>query len=414
MGSSADPRICVSLPVHEQPAVIFDQVENLRSFFGPDTLVVLHLSRSLGVDPADLAPLLPDGVHVNPRSHATEWGDIAHLHFDNLRYAYDELDPFDHVLLNASNDLYVRRGAPERIASAQWASHRNALTPDYPWAQAAPAHRDAMLAAILADLGDDATIFGSQVEGTFFAADLFREMLERIERRFRRGEGEHYAREEIYFPTLAAHLCPETPADPLIYVADFCNGPAVSPAVIFGLADGTFAHGAGTHYGVKRVARRLHDPNRQLIRAVSRGGGPRRLTLNPGFPAKGFIVLAFAADILNEPSLIRTWHATFDAGDDATLAVFLSEREARMLPTLIDLLQDGGTAAPGAADIALITAMPDSFEQAALRWAAHALLRPADAPTPALFDDLPIFGPANAGELVHLAARRRELVVAPA
>jgi hypothetical protein len=409
------PRICVSLPVHEQPAVIFDQVENLRSFLGPDTLVVLHLSQSMGVDPADLAPLLPDGVHVNPRSHATEWGDIAHLHFDNLRYAYDELDPFDYVLLNASNDLYVRRGAPERIASAQWASRHNALSPDYPWPHAAPAHRDAMLAAILADLGDDATIFGSQVEGTFYAADLFREMLERIERRFRRGEGEHYAREEIYFPTVAAHLSSETPAEPLIYVAEFCNGPAISPAVIFGLADGTFADATdgAAFYGVKRVERRLHDPNRQLIRALSRGGCPRRLTLNPGFPAKGFIVLAFAADVLDDPSLIPAWHATFDAGDDATLALFLSEREAWTLPTLIDLLQDGGTAAPGAADIALITAEPDSFQQAALRWATHALLRPTDAPTPAAFDDLPIFGPANAGELVHLA-RRRELVVTPA
>jgi hypothetical protein len=407
------PRICVSLPVHEQPAVIFDQVENLRSFLGPDTLVVLHLSRSMGVDPADVAPLLPDGVHVNPRSHETAWGDIAHLHFDNLRYAYDELDPFDYVVLNASNDLYVRRGAPDVIASAPAAFNRSVVHPDTPWAQAAPAHRDAMLDAILADLGDDHTIFGSQVEGTFYAAELCREMLERIERRFRPREGEHYAREEVYFPTLAGHLCPDTPAKPLIYIADFCNGPAVSPAVIFGLIDGTFANAdydTEALYGVKRVERRLHDANRQLIRTLSRSCG-RRLTLNPGFPAKRFITLALAADVLADPSLIRTWHATFDADDEATLALLLYEEQSWELPALIDFLQDGGTGAPGAADIALVTAKPDSFEEAALRWSTHALLRPADAPTPPLFDDLPIVGPANAGELVHLAARRRAPVL---
>ncbi|MCW3004577.1 MAG: hypothetical protein JWQ20_3875 [Conexibacter sp.] len=89
----------------------------------------------------------------------------------------------------------------------------------------------------------------------------------------------------------------------------------------------------------------------------------------------------------------------------------LYEQEARQLATLIDVVEDAGTAAPGAGDIALITATPGSFDEAALRWSTHALLRPADAPTPPLFGDLPIFGPANAGELVHLAARRRELVL---
>jgi hypothetical protein len=64
-------------------------------------------------------------------------------------------------------------------------------------------------------------------------------MVERIDRRFGRGEGEHYMREEVYFPTLAAHLSPGTPAKPLIYIDAFCEGPAVSPAVIFGLIDGT-------------------------------------------------------------------------------------------------------------------------------------------------------------------------------
>jgi hypothetical protein len=409
------PRICVSVPVHEQPAVIFDQVENLRSFLGPDTLVVLHLSRSMGVDPAELAPLLPDGVHVNPRSHETAWGDIAYVHCDNLRFAYDELDPFDHVVLNASNDLYVRRGAPDRIAAAQAGCVRGAVQPDDPWAQAAPAHRDAMLDAMLADLGGDRSIFGGQVEGTFYAAGLFQEMLERIDRRFRRGEGEHYMREEVYFPTLAAHLSPGTPAKPLIYIDAFCEGPAVSPAVIFGLIDGTFANSTydtKALYGVKRVERRLHDPNRQLIRTLSRSCGSR-LTLNAGFPANDFVTLALASDVLTDPSLVRTWHATFEA-DEATLALLLYEHDADALPLLIDVLQDCGTGAPGAADIALVTVEADSFEEAALRWSTHALLRVADTPAPPLFDDLPLFGPANAGELVHLAARRRELVGTPA
>jgi hypothetical protein len=135
--------------------------------------------------------------------------------------------------------------------------------------------------------------------------------------------------------------------------------------------------------------------------------------LNPGFPANDFVTLALASDVLTDPSLVRTWHATFEA-DEATLALLLYEHEASELPLLIDVLQDGGTGAPGAADIALVTVEAGSFEEAALRWSTHALLRLADTPAPPLFDDLALFGPANAGELVHLAARRRELVRTPA
>ncbi|MCW2994086.1 MAG: hypothetical protein JWQ18_1581 [Conexibacter sp.] len=403
------PRLCVSLPVHEQPAVVLDQVENLRSFLGAQTQVVLHLSASMALDPAQLAPLLPDGVHVNPRSHVTQWGDIAHLHLDNLRFAYDHLEPFDHVVLHASNDLYVRPGAPERVAATQAGYRLMPFAADTGWAQAGPAYRDPHLAAIVAGLGGDGQLYGGQVEGTFYAADLFAEMLERIARHYTgpRPGDEVYNREEVYFHTLAEHLRTGERGAHLVYADVLTRGPAVSPGTIYALLDGTLAGGyvMDDPYAVKRVPRELHHPNRDLIRALSRANGPR-LAPPRSFEAKSFVALALAADVLTDTTLIPAWHATFGAADDATLALLLLEDQEWTLPSLVDALDAGGTGAPDSADVVLVTARGGSFEEASLRYTAHAMLRPAGLLAPPLFDDLPVLSPDRASELPYLARAR--------
>jgi len=400
------PRICVSLPVHEQPAVILDQVENLRAFLPADTQVVLHLSQSLGADPAAVAPLLPDGVRVNPRSHATRWGDVLHVHNDNLSFAYDELEPFDYVLLHSSNDLYVRSGAERHVATAPVGAAAFPAT-DMAWTQAAAARRDEMLAAILADLGESQP-HGSQIEGTFYAADLFAEMLERIQRRFRPGEGEHYAREEIYYPTLASHLCQDAFAPPVVYWDARLQRSAV-PATVWGLLDGTFADSVAAYdfdnmYAVKRVERVLHDRTRELIRAVARAAGAR-LRLRPPFDARRFLALTFAADVLADPGLLPAWAEAFDGDDDVTLAIHIGPDEADIVADVVAAAQRGGADGPHAPDVTVVSAAPGSFDEAVLRWAVQALYRPAGAATPVLLDDAPQFGPESVRDVQALAER---------
>lgn len=407
MSDAARPRLCVSIPVHEQPAVILDQVENLRAYLGTDTQVVLHLSQTMGLDPAAVQPLLPEGVHVNPVSQPTQWGDIAHLHVSNMEFAYKNLDPFDYVVLHASNDLYVRPGAPERIAETRAGFIVQQITEKTTWVQGPPALRDPQLAAMLADVGAQ-EIWGGQVEGSYYAADLFREMLDVILRHMDLdADREVYNREEMYFPALGHHLLDGPHGHNLVYVDTLTRGPVISPAVIYSVLDGTLA-GAWTgsdNYAVKRVARKINDVNRVVIRGMARTvAGGRRLEPPRTFEGKGFVALAFAVDVLSTPGLVRAWHETFGPDDDVTLAVLLDEADAFATDQLVRTLESEGTSGPDAADVVLVTARDGSFEEASLRWTTHVVVRPAGTEIPPLFDDRPVFPPERMDELPFMAA----------
>jgi hypothetical protein len=404
------PRLCVSIPVHEQPAVILDEVENLRAFLGAETQIVLHLSASMELDPAEVQPLLPEGVYANPVSHRTAWGDIGYLHIENLRFAYAHLDPFDHVLLQASNDLYIRPGAPAVIAAHQAGYHARPVTAETAWAQAGPAHRDPRLAAMLADLGGGHGVVGAQVEGSYYAADLFAEVLERIGRHYQGPSpgDEAYAREEVYFSTVATPLLTGPRGEHLVYADGLTTGPDVSPAVIFAIFEGVLA-GEWTEedlYAVKRVPRELHHPHRDLIRGLTRAQRPRRLAVPRTFEAKAFLTVALATDLVRDPSLVAAWHATFTDQDDASLVVALDPADEWLLPELVDALHAGGTGGPGAADVVLDTVAPGTFAEASLRANAHVVLRPAGEVAPPVLDDALLIRPEQAGELRYLYEAR--------
>jgi hypothetical protein len=400
------PRLCVSIPVHEEPAVILDQVENLRAYLGAGTQVVLHLSQAMGLDPSAVQPLLPDGVHVNPVSQPTQWGDIAHLHVSNMEFAYERLEPFDYVLLEASNDLYVREGAPEHIAQHRAGFIAQHVTPELDWVQGPPALRDPQVAAMLADLGTD-EIWGGQVEGSYYAADLFRAMLDVITRHHAPG-GETYNREEILFPTAGRALLGDgRHGQNIVYADVLTRGPAITPATIYSVLDGTLAGAwtGGSNYAVKRVTRKINDLNRVVVRAMARAvTGGARLTLPRTFEGKGFAVLAFAVDVLADPGLAAAWHATFTAQDDATLVVLLDEADRFAEPQLLERLAAATGDGPGA-DVALVVAPAGSFAEASLRWTTHAVVRPLGTEIPPLFDDRPIFPPERMDELRFLGAR---------
>jgi hypothetical protein len=285
------------------------------------------------------------------------------------------------------------------------------------WHHGPIGHRDPVLRAMLADVGGDA-ILGGQVEGSFFAADLFREMLEVMERHWRPGEGEPYAREEIFYPTLAAHLATGPIINPLLFADTPAARQSVSPTLIAGLIDGSYAEdparpdrGTGRTrmydfdhlYAVKRVDRTLHDPNRTFIRALGRATG-RRLRIDPPFEAGDFVGLAFGTDVVSDLALIPSWLSEFAAEDDATLAILVDPADAGHVDAVVAAAAIGGSEAPGAGDLALVAAPAGSFAEATLRWAINVLWRTDGAETPAWLDAVPLFGPASRGHLPLMAA----------
>jgi hypothetical protein len=157
-------------------------------------------------------------------------------------------------------------------------------------------------------------------------------------------------------------------------------------------------------YAVKRVERVLHDRTRELIRALARASG-RRMRLSPPFAARRFVALTFADDVLTDPDLLPAWVATFGGDDDVTLALHVADNEAGRMPEVIAAAERAGADAPGAPDVTVVSTRGGSFEEAALRWAVHALYRPAGIPAPPLHDDVPLLSPQNAGDLRALAER---------
>ena len=120
---------------------------------------------------------------------------------------------------------------------------------------------------------------GQQVEGSWYATDLFREVLERIERHLRPGEGEHYAREEVYYPAVAARLSDGPFARRSSTGMPGSRGRS-APATVWGLLDEPsptpIASVDFDHvYAVKKVERVLHDRSRELIRASGAHVGRR-------------------------------------------------------------------------------------------------------------------------------------------
>ena len=218
---------------------------------------------------------------------------------------------------------------------------------------------------------------------------------------------ETYNREELYFPSLAHHLMDGPRGQNLVYVDVLSRGPAIAPAVIYAVLDASLAGvwTGGDNYAVKRVDRKINDLNRLLIRGMARtAAAGARLEPPRTFAGKGFVALAFAVDVLADPSIVAAWQETFTADDDATLVVLLDEADRFAEPQVLEALGAGGGAA--GADVVLVIAAEGSFAEASLRWTTHAVVRPVGAAVPPLFDDRPIYPPQRMDEMRFLAARR--------
>jgi SAM-dependent methyltransferase len=120
--------------------------------------------------------------------------------------------------------------------------------------------------------------------------------------------------------------------------------------------------------------------------------------------ARAFRTLAFAADVLADPAVLRAYAGQFGAGDDATLVIYapdvdVPEAERRLL-TLVDALGLAGDDAPDMLALAYPERAPD---ETALAAACHAVL--ARQPPWGAFGALPWVHVGSAATLRELASR---------
>ncbi len=196
-------KIVVSVPVHEKPDVILDQINNIKKYI-EKPIIVLHVSKSFfGQYSLERLNNIPD-VYINPENLDTVWGDILLPHVSNYFYMR-EIELFDYFLFQASNDMFVRRGIEDYVGQYEAGFCRRViLQKESMWWPAQAAWEDRQLRKIMNVIGQR-QIVATQIEGTFLRRDIAEKVMSIIKNNYTPDDKEEiYTREENYFSTIAS------------------------------------------------------------------------------------------------------------------------------------------------------------------------------------------------------------------
>jgi len=159
-----------SLPAHEKPQVLIDQIQNINKFNKNFTiLIVIHLSQRFNLSDEELKCIASQpNVLVNPERLITGFmdGSLYEAHLSNISNLYSKQIPFGHIIFIASNMMFVRQ--MKKITSDFIGSSHDAVT-HKGWFQAWMAVRDKNVNRF--------HLYGCQIEGLFISKKLLDKML---------------------------------------------------------------------------------------------------------------------------------------------------------------------------------------------------------------------------------------------
>ena len=127
-----DMRNLFLLNVSHSPECVLDQIQNIKKFVSDEEYIVIHISGSTkeqflkeseekGID---FFSMEHENVIVNPSSVMTERGVLLTEAFiSSFDFAKEKFE-FDKVVLNSSNQLYIRRGLKGHLAKHDAGVHR--------------------------------------------------------------------------------------------------------------------------------------------------------------------------------------------------------------------------------------------------------------------------------------------------
>lgn len=259
----------ISIPVHEEPEVIIDQIKNIQRF-APQSTVILHLSQGFrwGKHKEIDFSRFPN-VLVNPEHVKTVWGGgfMLDVHISNFKYALKK-GRFDYVILQSSNELFVKDGVQAYISTYDAGVYLRKIESDTLWYQGMRAYKDDNLRRMMTSAGIE-QIYGCAHEGTFYKTDVFQKMVTVLEQ-FLASRAMSYPQEEIYFPTVASKFV-RTVTHPLCYL-HWENELNVTREDIRNIRANNFDQLHSEYvpinnlFTVKRVNRKVNDPLRTYIR----------------------------------------------------------------------------------------------------------------------------------------------------
>ncbi len=172
-----------SIPVHEQPDVVLNQIQNF-TFYNPDSTIVLHVSawmpeadyRQLS---SHVVPL--ENVYINDErlwsGHAD--GTQLKMHVLNILYARKLGLNYEFICFHASNDMFVRSGVQSFISEMCGCAETNPLTRDHTWPHTKACFNDKKLQEIMRR-NSLSLIRVNQFEGSFYKRRIIETVVDRI------------------------------------------------------------------------------------------------------------------------------------------------------------------------------------------------------------------------------------------
>lgn len=289
--------IIFSILAHQGKDVLFDQLINFKKFC-PGSNFVVHINKNseLFLQKNKIIESLPSNCHVNKVSLKVDRHDIIQAHIENFRYCERVFGKIvSHFCIHASNDMMVRSGLESYIFSHECGVHQLKNYEEMPhWTPYIRSKFDPQFVEMCKYVGAKDT-FGSQPEGTFYKTELFEEMCNIVEKYFDREKissymtkdkedtnNTLYAREELYFPTLASKLSNNI-AYPYLYSEVVAAQRKITPQLINSIRNCSISqddclemhrfkeiqiYDKENLYAVKRVSRNMNDNLRQFIRKL--------------------------------------------------------------------------------------------------------------------------------------------------
>ncbi|TCQ10346.1 hypothetical protein C8J34_102756 [Rhizobium sp. PP-F2F-G36] len=167
-------RILFSIPVHDRPDIVRDQIENIN-YFCPGSFICLHVAEGAAASRDEFARACDfENVVLNPHSLGFTLSDgLMHTHVSNFLHMLDTGLPFDKVVLVSSDEMLVKDGLGDYVSRYPLGVHAEVLDLATDWGVFNPELlQTAAMQGFLKTLGLP-LFFGGQAEGQFFSKSIF-------------------------------------------------------------------------------------------------------------------------------------------------------------------------------------------------------------------------------------------------
>ena len=169
--------IYISIPVHEKPEVVVNQMQNFARYL-PEAKVVLHVSKDAKFSVNELEDVLKKAnvshALVNPTQVETKWGSIIQAHLANIHYIIQQGDA-EKIIFHSSNDMLIMDGLSEYLKDKKNIFHLRKCRSDSLWWVSRKAVKDSALSTFF-----NGKLYASQIEGSMYDISLLKSLVHSI------------------------------------------------------------------------------------------------------------------------------------------------------------------------------------------------------------------------------------------